>query len=69
MQDEELIKVCINHWVFDNNRNLIQYEIKLNDKGDLFLKINRKKDLEKRDTSEIETVYFFNANFKINKYS
>ena len=40
-------------------------QVKINDRGDLLIQINKKGDLKLGD--EIETVYFYQANFKINK--
>lgn len=45
----------------------MQYELKINDKADLLIQINRKDDYSRLKSEEIETVYFFNANFKIDK--
>ena len=48
----------VNHWVISNERKKLKYVIQINNKGDIMIQISK--------IGETETVYFFNANFKIN---
>ena len=48
-------------WIYEKDKSHTNYEIKVNNKGDLMIKINDTTD------EETFTFYYFHANFKINK--
>jgi hypothetical protein len=54
-------------FVLTENRASLQYDVKINNHADIMFQINRKSDFEDRDFSPPKTVYFFIANFKMNK--
>ena len=66
--DKSIKDKSIGHWILDKKRAQLHYDVKINDRGDLLIQINKKADLKVPVLgNEIETVYFYQANFKINK--